>query len=175
MQTKFDLVIAAALLMASVSTSSAREGMVPYDTLICQDKQVMNGFADVMRKTSVPGFSNYINHVIESGRCEKLVEGDPVSFAARNDGGSCLTRRSDQPCLLSIIEPDLLEAHAIATRVPPTTTGQGTPTTTGQGTETETTGSVDKHPVTTITKTTKTVVQPGQRPVTTTRITTETR
>jgi len=172
MHTKTPVLLACALLSLSASAAAAREGRMPFDTLACRDQSIMAGFADVMRRTTPNEFFAYIGRLTDSGRCEKVVQGEPVTFMATNDGRSCLSLKSNQPCMVSVVTPDILETTAIAAASPPTTTGQAT--TTGQSSSADITGSIDR-PATVITKTITTVVRPGQQPVTTTRTTTETR
>src|SRR3954447_7253599 len=162
MLRKTGFVVACAMLAASAEVAAARDGKMPYDTLACRDPAIMAGFAGVMLRTTFEQFSAYIVRLTDSGRCEKIVQGEPVTFTTLNDGRTCLSARPNQPCLVSIVTADILEATAIAAAAPATTTGQAT--TTGRGGSLETTGSIGR-PTTTITKTTTTVVRPGQQPV----------
>jgi hypothetical protein len=143
MLRKSGFLLACATLAMSAQGAAARDGRMPFDTLACRDPSIMAGFANVMRRTTPNEFFAYVSRLTDSGRCEKVVQGEPVTFAAMDNGGTCLSLRSNQPCMVSIVTADILEATAIAAATPATTTGQAT-TTTGQGGSVETTGSIGR-------------------------------
>ena len=143
MLRKSGFLLACATVAMSAQAAAARDGRMPFDTLACRDPSIMAGFADVMRRTTPNEFFAYITRLTDSGRCEKVVQGEPVSFTATNNGGTCLSLRSNQPCMVSIVTADILEATAVAATTTGTTTGQA-PTTTGQGGSVETTGSIGR-------------------------------
>jgi hypothetical protein len=155
-------------LLATSMPAAARDGVMPFDTVACRDKSIIQGFADRMRETMPDQFWMYVDGLIRTGQCEKIFQGEPVAFTPLNDGGACLSTRANQPCYWSVAQPRTLPAPAIATRTEPTTTGQAVPP--------EITGSVTPQgQTTTIVRTTTTIVRPGERPVTTTETTRTTR
>ena len=170
MQTKTVCLLSIAVLAVSATAAAARDGVVPYDSLVCQDKAVMDGFGAVMKRTTATEFFAYINELTDSGRCQHVVRGEHVTFTPRGDGTACLAANASKPCMVSILAPNDLENAAIAAATAGTT---GQATTTGQGSS-ETTGSIGGR-TTITTKTIRTIERPGQRPVTTEQTTTETR
>ena len=159
-------VVAFGLLATSIS-AEARDGIMPFDTVACRDKGIILGFADRMRETTPDQFWTYVDGLIRSGQCEKVFQGEPVSFTPLSDGRACLSTTANQPCFWSVAQPRTLAAPAIATRTEPSTTGQAAP---------ETTGSIaPRGETTTIVRTTTTIVRPGERPVTRTETTRTTR
>jgi hypothetical protein len=161
-------VVAFGLLTMSVP-ATARDGTMPFDTVACRDKGIIQGFADRMRETTPDQFWMYVDGLIRSGQCDKIFQGEPVAFTPLNDGAACLSIHANAPCYWSVAQPRTLAAPAIATRTTE-------PTTTGQAADPETTGSVAPRGQTTmIVRTTTTIVRPGERPVTTTETTRTTR
>jgi hypothetical protein len=141
---------------------------MPFDTVACRDKGIILGFAERMRETTPDQFWMYVDRLIRSGHCDKILQGEPVAFTPLNDGGACLSIRANEPCYWTVAQPRILAAPAIATRTQPSTTGQAAPP--------ETTGSVaSRGQTTTIVRTTTTIVRPGERPVTKTETTRTTR
>jgi hypothetical protein len=164
---KTGCLIAFSLLATSIS-ASARDGTMPFDTVACRDKGIIQGFADRMRETTPDQFWMYVDGLIRSGQCDKIFQGEPVAFTPLNDGGACLSIRANAPCYWSVAQPRTAPAPAIATRTEPTTTGQAA--------SPEITGSVaPRGQTTTIVRTTTTIVRPGERPVTTTETSRTTR
>lgn len=167
---KAGCLVAFGLLTTSIS-AAARDGVMPYDTLVCRDKGIIMGFADQMRRTTPDEFFDYVGNLIHDGRCDKILEGERVTFTELPDGRSCVSVRPNEPCYWSGATAERLVARAIAARTPPTTTGQGAAS--------ETTGSAGLRPrtgeTTTTTRTTTTIIRPGERPVTTTETTRTTR
>jgi hypothetical protein len=159
--------VAFGLLATSIS-AAARDGTMPFDTVACRDKGIIQGFADRMRETMPDQFWMYVDGLIRTGQCEKIFQGEPVAFTPLNDGGTCLSIRANERCFWSVAQTRTLAAPAIAARTEPSTTGQAAPP--------ETTGSVaPRGQTTTIVRTTTTIVRPGERPVTTTETTRTTR
>jgi hypothetical protein len=151
-------VVAFGLLATSVS-ATARDGTMPFDTVACRDKSIIQGFADRMRATTPDQFWMYVDELIRTGQCDKIFQGEPVAFTPLNDGGTCLSIRANEPCYWSVAQAATFLAPAIATRTEPTTTGQAA--------SPETTGSVaPQGQTTTIVRTTTTIIRPGERPVT---------
>src|SRR5689334_21529105 len=97
MLRKTGFLLACTMLAMSAEAAAARDGRMPFDTLACRDPSIMAGFANVMRRTTPSEFFAYITRLTDSGRCEKVVQGEPVSFTASSDGGTCLSLRSNQP------------------------------------------------------------------------------
>jgi hypothetical protein len=155
--------VAFGLLATSIS-AEARDGIMPFDTVACRDKGIIQGFADRMRETTPDQFWMYVDGLIRSGQCEKVFQGEPVSFTPLNDGGACLSTTANQPCYWSVAQPRTMAGPAVATRTQPTTTGQAEPETTGSVTRSVT----PQGQTTTIVRTTTTVIRSGERPVTTT-------
>jgi hypothetical protein len=149
-------------LLSTLMSAAAREGTMPFDTIVCRDKGIILGFADRMRQTTPGQFWDYVGNLVREGRCDRIVQGEPVTFTEMNDGGTCVSGRLTGTCFWSVAKAENLTAPTLAARTQPTTTGQGA--------DPETTGSVGARPQTgetTITRTTTTIIRPGQRPVTT--------
>jgi hypothetical protein len=159
--------LVAAGLVATASSAAAREGIMPFDTLVCRDQGIIAGFADRMKETTPDQFWDYVGSLVQDGRCDRIVQGEPVAFTERPDGGSCVSLRANLPCYWSVAKASSLTATAVAARTPPTTTGQGAaPETTGSVAPRASTGET-----VTIKRTTTTIIRPGERPVTTTETT----
>ena len=109
--------VAVGLLTTSIS-ADARDGTMPFDTVACRDKGIIQGFADRMRATTPDQFWMYVDGLIRSGQCEKVFQGEPVSFTPLNDGGACLSTTANQPCFWTVAQPRTMtgsrrcDAHA---------------------------------------------------------------
>jgi hypothetical protein len=123
MTSRTGFLVALGLLAASISTAAAGDGTMPYDTLACRDKSSLMAFADQMLKSTANQFTNYVNEITNSGQCEKILQGEQVTFVELSDGGICLSLRTNEPCFWTIARP-VVGAAAVAARAP-TTTGQG--------------------------------------------------
>ena len=160
--------VAFGLLATSIS-AAARDGTMPFDTVACRDKGIIQGFADRMRETMPDQFWMYVDGLIRTGPVRKDFPGRAgrIHPAERRRAPACRSAANER-CFWSVAQTRTLAAPAIAARTEPSTTGQAAPP--------ETTGSVaPRGQTTTIVRTTTTIVRPGERPVTTTETTRTTR
>ena len=160
---KAGCLIAFGLLTTSMP-AAARDGTMPFDTLVCHDRGVILGFADRMRQTTPDQFWDYVGDLVRGGSCERIGQGEAVAFTELPDGRTCVSRHANDLCYWSVARADPLTAPAVAARTQPETTGRGAaPETTGSVGPRSATGET-----TTINRTTTTIIRPGERPVTTT-------
>ena len=96
------LVVAIGLLAASAA--AAREGSMPYDALACKNKNIVLGFGGMMSKDDYPTFQQYLTNLTISGQCERILEGQSVTFTKSSGGGSCFTLETGQACFWAGVE-----------------------------------------------------------------------
>jgi hypothetical protein len=100
-------------LLTTSMPAAARDGTMPFDTLVCHDKGIILGFADRMLRTTPDEFWDYVGDLVRGGSRERIGQGEAVAFTELPDGRTCVARHANEPCYWSVARAD---AHRLLRR-----------------------------------------------------------